>query len=101
MHAFFLRILSCHCQDIWGMDVRLEDGDGLTTDPVPMAIRSSHDFQKAFLALRSETLKTLGSFKAMMLHHLALDQGIQVKGKQYKYLMAVLTKYVIPPVYIV
>jgi hypothetical protein len=101
MHAFFLRILSRHCQDIWGMDVRLEDGNGLTTDPVPPEIRSSYDFQKAFLALRSETLKTLGTFKATTLHHLALDQGIRVKGKQHQYLMALLTKYVIPLVCIV
>jgi hypothetical protein len=95
MHAFFLRILSRHCQDIWGMDVQLEDGNGLTTDPVPPEIRSSHDFQRAFLALRSETLKTLGGFKATTLHHLALDQGVRVKGRQHEYLMGVLTKYVI------
>jgi hypothetical protein len=63
---------------------------------VPPEIRSSHDFQKAFLALRSETLKTLGSFKATTLHHLALDQGIRVKGKRHGYLMAVLAQYVIP-----
>ena len=38
MHAFFLRILSHHCQDIWGMNVKFDDGDSLTMDPVPSEI---------------------------------------------------------------
>jgi hypothetical protein len=93
MHAFFLRILSRHCQDIWGMDVEIEDGAGLTTDPVSSEIRSSPDFQKAFLALRTGTLETLRSFKATTLFHLATDQGIRVKGRKREHLVAVLTKY--------
>ena len=94
MHAFFLRILSRHCQDIWGMDVDIEDGDGLTTDPVSLEMRLSPDFQKAFLALRTGTLETLRSFKAGTLYHLATDQGIRVKGRKHERLMTVLTKYV-------
>jgi hypothetical protein len=94
MHAFFLRILSRHCQDIWGMDVEIEDGDGLTTDPISSEIRSSPAFQKAFLALRTGTLETLQSFKAATLYHLATDQGIRVKGRKHEHLMTVLIKYV-------
>lgn len=94
MHGFFLRILSRHCQEIWGMDVEIGDGDGLTTDPVSSEIRSSPDFQKAFLALRTGTLETLRSFKAATLFHLATDQGIRVKGRKREQLMTVLTQYV-------
>ncbi|KAF8493097.1 hypothetical protein F5888DRAFT_1618448 [Russula emetica] len=47
MHAFFLRILSRHCQAIWGMDSKIEDGDGLASDPVPLEIRS--DMEKTTL----------------------------------------------------
>ncbi len=94
MHAFFLRILSRHCQDIWGMDVEIEDGDGLTTDPVSLEMRLSPNFQKAFLALRTGSLETLRSFKATTLYHLATDQGIRVKGRKYEHLMTVLAKYV-------
>jgi len=94
MHTFFLRILSRHCQDIWGMDVEIKDGDGLTTDPISSEIRSSPAFQKAFLALRTGTLETLRSFKAATLYHLATDQGIHVKGRKHKHLITILTKYV-------
>ena len=94
MHAFFLRILSCHCQDIWGMDVEIEDGDGRTTDPVSTEIRSSPNFQQAFLTLRTGKLEALRGFKAKTLYHLAMDQGIRVKGRKYEHLMTVLTKFV-------
>jgi hypothetical protein len=76
------------------MDIEIEDRGGLTTDPVSSEIRSSPDFQKAFLALRMGTLETLRSFKATTLYHLATDQGIHVKGRKYEHLMTVLTKYV-------
>jgi len=94
MHAFFLRILSRHCQDIWGMDARIEDGDGLASDPVPFEIRSSPSFEKAFLALRSGTLESLGCHKAAILRHLAADQSIPTKGKTHEQLMAGFTKHV-------
>ncbi|EAU81124.2 hypothetical protein CC1G_09766 [Coprinopsis cinerea okayama7 len=32
MHAFYLRLFQHHCRSIWGMDVTLEDGDGITFD---------------------------------------------------------------------
>ena len=76
------------------MDVDIEDGEGLTTDPVSLEMRLSPDFQKAFIALCTGTLKTLQSFKAATLYHLATDQGIRVKGRKHRHLMTVLTKYV-------
>ena len=33
MHSFFLRMLSRHCREIWGMNVKLVDGDGPTFSP--------------------------------------------------------------------
>ena len=94
MHAFFLGILSRHCRDIWGMDIEIEDGNGLTTDPVSSEIRSSPNFQKAFLTLRMGKLETLRSFKAATLYHLATDQGIRVRGRKHEHLMAILTRCV-------
>jgi hypothetical protein len=95
MHAFFLRIFSRHCQDIWGMGTQFQDGDGLTTDPVSFEIRSSPDFQKAFRTLRTGTLEALRKFNAGLLYYLAVDQGIPVKGRKKKVLLTVLTQYVI------
>jgi hypothetical protein len=94
MHAFFLRILSRHCQDIWGMDPEITDGDGRTTDPITSDIRLTPEFQSAFLALRTETLETLSSFSAHTLHYLAVDQGIRTRGRRKEHIMAILTQYV-------
>jgi hypothetical protein len=95
MHTFFLRIFSRHCQDIWGMGIQFQDGNGLTTDPVPSEIQSSPDFQRAFCTLCMGTLETFRKFNAGLLYHLAVDQGIRVKGRKKRVLMAVLTQYVI------
>src|SRR6267142_3274795 len=96
MHAFFLRILSYHCQDIWGMDPKIADGDGRTTDPITSDIRLTPKFQSAFLALRTETLETLSSFSAHVHQYLAVDKGIRTKGMRKEHIMAILTQYVMP-----
>jgi len=77
------------------MNVKLDDGDGLTIDPVPLEIWLSPEFQNAFLALHSEALGTLQKFPFKILHYLAADQSILVKAKSLKEMMAVLIKYVI------
>jgi hypothetical protein len=94
MHALFLRIFSCHCQDIWGMDAKIADGDGLASDPIPFGTRISSEFQAAFLALRCGSLDTLRRNKAEILRHLAADQRIPTKGKTHVQLMAGFTTHV-------
>ncbi len=94
MHAFFLRIISRHCQDMWGMDVDIEDGDGTSCDPLSWEIRSSPDYQRAFLCLRTGTSVTLGKIKGGTLKHLARGEGLSVKGKNIDQLLRILTKYV-------
>lgn len=95
MHAFFLRIFSRHCEDIWGMDAKIEDGDGLASDPiVSIEIRSSPNFENAFLDLRTETLEKLGRHKTSILRHLAADQSIPAKGRTHEQLMAGFAKHV-------
>ena len=94
MHAFFLRILSRHCQDMWGMDIDIEDGDGGTSDPLASEIRSSPEYQKAFLDLRTGTLEELRQNKAGMLRHLARGEGLVAKGRKYEHLMTILTQLV-------
>ncbi|KAJ2936879.1 hypothetical protein H1R20_g214, partial [Candolleomyces eurysporus] len=32
MHAFYLRMFQHHCRSVWGMDVRFDDGPGVTLD---------------------------------------------------------------------
>ena len=76
------------------MNIKFDNGDSLTVDPVPSEIRSSLEFQNAFLALHSEALGTLQKFPFKTLCYLAADQSILVKAKSLKEIMAVLAKYV-------
>ncbi len=76
------------------MNIKFDDGDGLTVDPVPSEIQSSLEFQNAFLALRSEALGMLQKFPFKTLRYLATNQSILVKAKSLKEIMAVLAKYV-------
>jgi hypothetical protein len=94
MHGFFLRILPRHCQEIWGMDSKMGDGDGLTSDPIPVEIRSSPYFEQAFFALRTGSLAELRSFPTKILRYLAADQSIAAKVKTHEQLLAIFTRYV-------
>ncbi len=40
---------------MWGMDVDIEDGNGTSCDPLSWEIRSSPDYQRAFLCLQMGT----------------------------------------------
>ena len=60
MHAFFLQIILCHCQDMWGMNIDIEDGNGISCDPLSWEIRPSPDYQRAFLCFQTRTSVALG-----------------------------------------
>jgi hypothetical protein len=76
------------------MDIGIEDGDGTTTDPVSAEVRSSPEFQRAYLAFRTGTLEKLRTFKAKTLAYLAKDRGILSKGERLERLIEQLAKYV-------
>ena len=76
------------------MDIDIEDGDGGTSDPLASEIRSSPEYQKAFLDLHTGTLEELGQNKAGMLCHLARGKGLGAKGRKYGHLMMILTQLV-------
>lgn len=50
MHALFLGNLRRHCCDVWGMDVKFDDGEGVTYDvprpPTPAAMEGGYDILK-------------------------------------------------------
>ncbi|KAH8981441.1 hypothetical protein EDB86DRAFT_3131237, partial [Lactarius hatsudake] len=93
MHAFFLRILSRHCRDIWGMEISIEDGGGATSDPLSAEVRSSPEFQRAFLTFCMGTLEKLRTEKTKTLSNLAIHHSIPVKGEKHERLMELLTRY--------
>jgi len=94
MHAFFLRILSRHCRDIWGMDVSIEDGGGATSDPLSAEVRSSPEFQRAFLTFRTGTLEKLQTEKTKTLSNVAFHHSILARGEKRARLIELLTRYV-------
>ena len=94
MHLFFLILFKRHCTDIWGMDSKIDDGDGTTADPVLPALLSSVDVQRAFIALHRKPFETLGFFKAQTLKVLVTSWGINMKGLKKLVLLAVLKEYV-------
>ena len=94
MHLFFLILFKRHCTDIWGMDSKIDDGDGTTADPVLPALLLSVDVQRAFIALRREPFESLDVFKAQTLKVLVNSQGIHVKGSTKSVLLARLKEYV-------
>jgi len=95
MHLFFLILFKRHCVDIWGMDSKMDDGDGTVADPVSPALLSSVEVQNAFIALRREPLGKLDGFKAQTLKVLAGSRGFYVKGNTPKSsILAILSGHV-------
>jgi hypothetical protein len=78
------------------MDSKIEDGDGLTSDPIPWETRSSPTFEKAFLDLCTRSLEKLRGHQTRILRYLAADQSIalNLKGKSQEQLMASFVRYV-------
>ncbi|KAF5343750.1 hypothetical protein D9758_015346 [Tetrapyrgos nigripes] len=73
MHCFYLRILQRHCRELWGMDVELEDGDGLweVVDP------SDEDKELGHRTLRYGSASALGSLSTHVLRYLALQHNLE------------------------
>ena len=94
MHTFFLILFKRHCSEIWGMDSKIQDGDGTTADPVEPALLSSVDLQRAYIALRCEPLADLANFNAQTLKLLVKVLGKDVKGTAKSVFLSILSNYV-------
>jgi hypothetical protein len=82
MHAFYLRIFQHHIRKIWGMDIELEDGEGITHDRSANAPGES-DLQKAHHIFRHGTLSQLHALPRTTLVELCRDTGsLSVSGKK-------------------
>jgi len=95
MHAFFLGLFSRHCQEIWKMDDKLLDGEGTTSDPVSRETKSTPEFQRAFIALRTKSLEDLRGTRRETLSSLTKDRGLVVKAQTRDQILDILTEYVI------
>jgi hypothetical protein len=85
MHTFYLRILQHHCRDIWGMDVRLADGDG--TEPKQPAGPTEEELRTGYEILRNGTAAQLGKLRVPILRQLCRDtQTMGYEGKKKRLL---------------
>lgn len=80
MHAFYLRIFQHHIRNIWGMDIEIEDGDGITFDrgnkaPNEVAIQHAHH------TLRHGSMSQLEELPWATLRELCRDtRSLRVRG---------------------
>ncbi|TEB18729.1 hypothetical protein FA13DRAFT_1577459, partial [Coprinellus micaceus] len=82
MHAFYLRIFQHHIRKIWGMDIKFEDGEGITHDRSANTPGES-DLQNAHHIFHHGTLSQLHTLPRTTLVELCRDTGsLSVSGKK-------------------
>jgi hypothetical protein len=72
MHAFLLGALKRHVRDIWGMDVKYQDGDGKSFDSLKNS-PSDEEMREAHRILRAGSRASLGKLKSIVLRQLCKD----------------------------
>ncbi|KAA1466540.1 hypothetical protein DENSPDRAFT_768593, partial [Dentipellis sp. KUC8613] len=77
MHGLFLGNLQHHCRMVWGMDIKFNDGDGSTSDPLGSTLMSSLDVQKAFVVIRKAPREAVQALKFKTLRLLAQERGLR------------------------
>jgi len=61
---------------MWGMNIDIEDGNGISCDPLSWEIRPSPDYQRAFLCFQTRTSMALR--KKSRGEHLSTLPGVKV-----------------------
>ena len=93
MHGFFLRIFQCHCRQIWGMNVDIEDGDypSFSQDKFRPSEEAMEEGNKI---LRWGTERALAGLKTPVLRELARSTNCLPYGGHAKKLVKALLAYV-------
>lgn len=81
MHNFFLRVLPRHCRQVWGMDIHLVDGEGLSFQqvknkpPTDVMLRAQAILEKGAAA-------ALNKLRSPVLQQLCRENGLHFGGHQ-------------------
>jgi len=79
MHAFYLRLFQHHCREVWGMDITVEDGDGITFD-----ISANHptedEMKRAQETLRSGSKTVLKQLRSAVVQELCRSLELGLHG---------------------
>jgi len=99
MHAMFLGDFKRHCRDIWGMDIKLKDGDGTWIDPGATVEFEDSDalLQSAWDTLRYGTVTDMQKLTRTVLQRLCRDTQMLPEPRymnRKKHLLKKLEQYV-------
>ncbi|KAF6750134.1 hypothetical protein DFP72DRAFT_758290, partial [Ephemerocybe angulata] len=83
MHNLYLGLYQRHCRDVWGMDIKLEDGDGSSRGrgKIPV-IPSTEEMDKGRLALAQRNEKRLRDCSRAVLYYLCEEYDVRRAGKK-------------------
>jgi hypothetical protein len=73
MHGFYLRMFHVHVRDIWGMDIKLDDGDGSSAS----INVNEEDMTNAEFILRNGSLYQLEQLSSRSLKYLCFGAGLR------------------------
>jgi hypothetical protein len=93
MHGLLLGALKRHVREIWGMDIKFEDGDGRSFDKSKHQ-PSEEQMQEAHQILRAGSCAALGKLKAPVLRQLCRDTQSMRFAYKKKRLLQSLIEYV-------
>ncbi|KAJ3547089.1 hypothetical protein NMY22_g1789 [Coprinellus aureogranulatus] len=83
MHNLFLGLFKRHCRHVWGMNVKLEDGDGLyrSLGQIP-SIPDEEDMEAGRLAFARIDTASIRKLKKGVLYYLCEEAGLRRGGKK-------------------
>ncbi|KAF8870420.1 hypothetical protein BD779DRAFT_1478911 [Infundibulicybe gibba] len=82
MHCFYLRMFQRHVREIWGMDIKYEDGPGIGV--FPKDLPSEQSMEHARQILRTGTASALAALNRAALAGLCHELGLRFAGTKKK-----------------
>ena len=82
MHALLLNGLGTHCRKIWGMNVKLDSGDGIRDYQKQYKTASEKDMTQGWHVLRYGSDKELSSLKLRVLRTMCMELQLRPGGRQ-------------------
>lgn len=79
MHAFYLRLFSRHIREVWGMNVKAEDGESMEE-----LVVSDDEIIRAEQYFRSGSSENMKSLNKFQLKYLCRESGLQYGGAKAK-----------------
>jgi hypothetical protein len=83
MHIFGQGCIPRHIRNVWGMDVNIKDGDGITYDIDPTAV-DDEDMSTAYDVLRTGSQSKVTKLSTTVLRQLCRELNLRYGGRRKK-----------------